>query len=284
MLPLLLLMLELDANAIAPPPALLWVRVRPAGAGMLAVTGAFRALETTPIMLWGNGTVPWADPCIQSQTPCCLGMGGSLFRNDALQPGSCPMGPGDWIVGSRPDVDITTVRNEVTLWTATVPDTVDFLAMQFVQWSPHFWVTSGAMPVSQSLGGVVPSACHRVQVPNRPFEICMFCSNEIPDKAEYTWTSDWFVDMHCSWRCLDGYSGQRCTTDVPLIWPWATLAGGVVLLILICMMCLRVAPAAHMVVQLPETAASVEGELPPSNMVQFRDDVISHHQIRIKIS
>ena len=290
MLPLLLLMLELDADALAPPPSLLWMRAKPIGLGMLSLTGAFRALDTTPIMLWGNGSRPWADPCAQNQNPCCLGAGSRAFRNDALSSGqsSCPLEAGDWVVGSRPGVEITAVRNDVTLWEALVPITTDFLAMQFVWWGPRFWVTSGALPVSQSLGNLQPSVCHRVQVPNRPFEVCMYCSNAIPDRAEYTWTPDWFVSMQCNWQCLDGYSGPWCYTDVPLIWPWATLAGGVVLLVLAGFMCCRVSTS-HVAVhpaplQVPSAPPMDERLSQQTNMVQFRDDIISSHQIRIKIS
>lgn len=123
--------------------------------------------------------------------------------------------------------------------------------------------------------------CFSVQVPDRPFQVCMQCTNPLPANSEYVYTANWFLTKRCDTRCLAGFGGAPCVPVAaaqPMMWP---LVVSVTVLTLSALLLLLYITGRRA----PSPPPEPEEPPPPltSSMVQFRDDVITHQHIRVKI-
>jgi hypothetical protein len=137
----------------------------------------------------------------------------------------------EFITGSVPGAAIVPADSEgdgdneygyhdgVRLFTAVVPQVPESVTMLFMGWDPFFWTVGFTQPVLarilvppplRSSSNMTTAQCHNVTVPNRPFQICMYCSNAKPNNSRFVWTPNWFVNMHCLWACTDDYEGSMC--------------------------------------------------------------------------
>lgn len=121
--------------------------------------------------------------------------------------------------------------------------------------------------------------CYTVSIPQKPFEICMQCTNPKPVHASYIWTPDWYKDFQCNWECNTGYSGVTCSSLLPFdwwLWPLVVIVSATLAL------ALSAAAAGCRKAPKPPPEEPEPLVVRPQ-MVQFREEVISHQQIRVKI-
>ena len=265
MFPLVFLLMDV----LEPGAGLIWVRARPQGSGLF-VQGAFHSGASTPILLWGHR--PFTNPCIGDQSPCCLVQASRIFRNDLLASNaSCSAVPqGDLVQGSMPGVQ-TTSHGSTVAFSALVPRDMQYVAMLFVG-SP-FWAVGGGQMLFASHDVATP--CYRVEDPYG-VPVCMYCTNGKPYHSDFIYTPSWFVGLECDWKCQDGYEGGSCfpTLLKPAMWPYVIV--GMALLVI----------GAGFACRRKDLPPPIPDEPPKLvHMVQFKDeDIISQHQIRVKIS
>ena len=231
-----------------PLPGLMWVRDDGP-----SLTGRYRPANSTPVLLWPQDK--WAPS--------------SSLRND------CPPGASERVACSRPGVEVRDVGDGVLEWTWAATEPMRSVHMSFVR--PHRVIDSVIHIRDDRCQG---SMCYKVNVPGRPFEVCMKCTNAHPPNAQFVYTPTWFQNSICSWECLPGFGGPSCDPwehhSRPLLIKSSVVVFGLAGLILIVMLiCWRPRP--------PPPPPEPEPPQPRTQMVQFRDDVITHHQIRVKI-
>ena len=251
--------------------------------------GSFEPGDTIPMLVWPrNGA--WANPCRTAADLCCMRDLLLDYRNDEVQRQQgprCLTGlQGNLISGSRPDVKMHGDKN----FSALVPLDTPFVTMLFVHMSP-FYVTEAVQTFKILPSGAIDvgamwqnNPCYHVDVPGKPFKVCMHCNNVLRENSMFVWTSTWYIDYVCDWKCKDGFEaaslGQQCVpvsaTSVPLM-PLAIGASALVVLALgVCLCCQRQqAP--------PEPDAPMQSNS-KAEIIQFREMSITPMQIRVKIN
>ena len=254
----------------------------------LSIQCSFEASDTTPILVWPRKN-EWHNPCRQATDLCCMRDLLLDYRNDELekqQGPRCMQGlTGNLITGSREGVAMQGVRN----FTALVPLDTPFVAMLFVHMNP-FYVFDGAQMFSIRQNGSVEiramlhsNPCYNVQVPGKPFGVCMHCNNALGPNARFVWTPTWYVDYVCEWQCNDGFQ-----LDSNLLNPQCAPASGiplqstiiiaccVVVAVLLCLLCCR-AQTPTPPPEAPEAPAKI------TEIIQFRENTITPMHIRVKM-
>jgi len=254
----------------------------------LSIRGSFEASDTTPMLVWPRKD-SWKNPCRQATDLCCMRDLLLDYRNDELQQQQgprCLQGlTGNLITGSREGVFMQGARN----FSALVPLDTPFVAMLFVHTNP-FYVLDGAQMFSIRQNGSVEilatlqnNPCYNVQVPGKPFSVCMHCNNALTPNARFVWTPTWYIDYVCDWQCNDGFQqdliNPQCTqsgSGIPLQ-STIIIACSVVAGVLLGLMCCRPAPAT------PPPEAP-DAPMKVAEIIQFRENTITPMHIRVKMS
>jgi len=258
----------------------------------MSIEGRFEASGTIPVLVWPRKAT-WENPCRKSADLCCMRDLLLDYRNDELQRQQgpkCLTGlTGNLVTGSRQGV---TMQSPNT-FTALVPLDTPFVAMMFVHLDP-FYVLDGVQTFSIRQDGTVEMSaivkhapCHNVEVPGKPFRVCMQCNNILKANARFIYTPTWYVDYTCEWKCNDGFVidsnplDPQCVgshTEVPLMIIIIAASAVVVAVLLVLLLCffLRkpVAPP-------PEVA---EQPVKSAEIIQFRENTITPMHIRVKMN
>ena len=288
---MLFVFMTMILDSAASPAGLLSVRAAVNGT-QLSVSGFFRSGETTPILVWPRKDT-WHNPCREATDLCCIRDLLLDYQNDALQRQQGPRCmtelTGDLVSGSREGVSMQGENN----FSALVPLDTPFVAMMFVHKNP-FYALDGVQTFSLKPGGVVEtgtllqnSPCYHVEVPGRPFKICMHCNNILKPNAKFVWTPTWYIDYVCDWQCIDGYQidsnvlNPQCTavetTAVPLM-NIVLISCAVVVAILIVCFCMQKKPPP------PPPPEIQEPVVKTAEVIQFRENTITPLHIRIKMN
>jgi hypothetical protein len=258
----------------------------------LIVSGRFEAGSTVPMLIWPRKD-SWTNPCSRASDLCCLRDVLLDYQNDALQKVQGPKCMseirGEFVAASRSGVRATSA----TTFTATVPTDTPFVAMLFVNQDP-FYILDGVQTFHLTPEGMLKmtavvqnNPCYNVQVPGKPFKICMHCNNRLRPNAAFTWTPTWYLDYECNWQCNDGFAvdlnvlDPQCaplgTSAVPLQYvAWGV--GGVFVLALVVATYRHLSQVAIPPPEPPEAAVK------PSEMIQFKENTITPFHIRIKMN
>ena len=121
--------------------------------------------------------------------------------------------------------------------------------------------------------------CIKVGIPGKPFEICMHCSNTLPIHANFVYTQTWVRDFRCDWACHSGWSGIMCDQVVRDYRVEAVLVCALAILLILLTLCSFLCLSKPKLPDPLETHVVVH----KTTMVQFRDPLITSHQLRIKL-
>jgi hypothetical protein len=285
---MLFVLMTMLLDGDAPPAGLMSLSVTVNGTSML-VKGTYMRGDTTPLLVWPRKDT-WHNPCRAATDLCCVRDLLLDYRNDELQRQQGPRCivslKGDLVAGSRPEVSVFDNRN----FTASVPLDTPFVAMLFIHENPFYTLDSVQTFALRTDGTVEVNAvlqnnpCYNVEVPGRPFKVCMHCNNLLRSNAHFVWTPTWYIDYVCDWKCDDGYEastlGNQCTTATAVTVPLQTLAFaicGIVVLVL----------GIGMMTQKSEDKAPPPDPPPlnvKSEMIQFREMSITPMHIRVKMN
>jgi len=271
----------------APPAGLLAISATANGTSML-VQGTYERGDTTPILVWPRKDT-WHNHCRAAADLCCVRDLLMDYRNDELQnqqgPRCLTKLRGDLVAGSMPGVT-TSGRN----FTAKIPIDTPFVAMMFIHENP-FYALDSVQTFNLRTDGSVEAhvviqnnICYSVEVPGRPFKVCMHCNNLLKSNAHFIWTPTWYIDYVCDWKCDDGFEpgslGNQCVPATTTIVPLQTIAYGICGVVVVVL-------GIGMMLQKSETKAPPPD--PPSTpvkseMIQFREMSITPMHIRVKMN
>jgi hypothetical protein len=273
----------------APPAGLISISASANGTSML-VKGMYERGDTTPMLVWPRKDT-WHNPCRAATDLCCVRDLLLEYRNDELQrqqgPRCLTSLKGDFVTGSRPDVLVYGSN-----FTAMVPLDTPFLAMLFVHVNPFYTLDSVQTFSLRSDGSVDVRAvvqnnpCYSVEVPGRPFKVCMHCNNILRSNAHFVWTPTWYIDYVCDWRCDDGFElsslGNQCATATAVTVPLQTMAYGICAFVVVVLgigMMLQKQPAPD-----PEPDTAPTPQHLKAEIIQFRETSITPMHIRVKMN
>ena len=286
---MLFVLMTMILDGVASPAGLTSVSATVNGS-LLRVQGTYERGETTPLLVWPRKDT-WHNPCRMATDLCCVRELLLEYRNDELQrqqgPRCITTLKGDLIAGSRPDV-LASNNN----FSALVPIDTPFVAMLFLHTDPFYTLDSVQTFNLRANGAVDVRAvvqnnpCHNVEVPGRPFKVCMHCNNVIRSNAHFVWTPTWYIDNVCYWKCDDGFEtgtmGTHCSLMATPIIPMQTMAYGICGVVVVVL-------GLGLLFQKPAKLVA-DTETPPPlecgkhEIIQFREISITPMHIRVKMN
>jgi hypothetical protein len=183
---------------------------------------------------------------------------------------------------------MTDTRN----FTATVPLDTPFVAMMFVHSNPIYALDAVQTFTVRPDGRLVVQAiiqynpCYNVDVPGKPFKVCMHCNNVLRANSRFVWTPTWYIDYTCEWRCNDGFQtdsnplNPQCIPVTATAVPLQTIA---VVLCALVLLIIGVALCNQKAAAVPDPPAP-EVSCKPAEIIQFRENTITPMHIRVKMN
>lgn len=126
--------------------------------------------------------------------------------------------------------------------------------------------------------------CIKVSIPGKPFDICMQCDNPLPAHATYVYTPTWIRDKRCDWICESGWDGTLCDhtgqqnfNDIAIFISFGFYLFAIMAFLILYVHCMPSQKPKAVVDPLECVVVH------KTTMVQFRDPMVSSHQLRIKL-